>query len=170
MTRRYGLRDRFFSGGLSFRVDSPYRPVGADGGDGMPPVDANAYATRKTVAQGCLDVALLTMNAAQLKHTLEQGTRHQFYTLVTVLAFTSIAVQAVVAIMLILLGCLDLGNPNHRRTAVILNNVATAFMVAVTMVNILSAAFDMAHSDYEPLTNKVFPSTELYDDTTTQSL
>ncbi|KAH7977070.1 hypothetical protein HPB52_024091 [Rhipicephalus sanguineus] len=74
-------------------VDSPYGAEAAQGNEEMSPVDANTYATRKTLAQGCLDVALLTMNAAQLKHTLERGTRHPFYTLVISLASVSIALQ-----------------------------------------------------------------------------
>ena len=34
-------------------------------------LDANRYATKKTVSQGMLDVALLTANASQLKYVLQ---------------------------------------------------------------------------------------------------
>ncbi|KAL1445445.1 hypothetical protein MTO96_029188 [Rhipicephalus appendiculatus] len=151
-------------------VDSPYGAEVTDGNGDMSPVDANTYATRKTLAQGCFDVALLTMNAAQLKHTLEQGTRHPFYTLVIALASVSIALQAVVAVLLILLGCLDLGKPRHRSPAIVLNNVVTAFVVAVTMVNVLSAAFDLTHSDYDSRLPTALPGTESDGELTTQGL
>ena len=36
-----------------------------------PRLDANRYATKKTIAQGMLDVALLTANASQLKYILQ---------------------------------------------------------------------------------------------------
>merc|ERR1711997_19102 len=36
-------------------------------------LDANRYATKKTIAQGMLDVALLTANASQLKYVLQLG-------------------------------------------------------------------------------------------------
>lgn len=151
-------------------MDSPYGAEAAEGNDEMSPVDANTYATRKTLAQGCLDVALLTMNAAQLKHTLERGTRHPFYTLVIALASVSIALQAVVAVLLILLGCLDLGKPRHRGPAIVLNNVATAFVVSVTMVNVLGAAFDLTHSDYESRIPMALPGTDSVRELTTQGV
>ncbi|KAK8761087.1 hypothetical protein V5799_027652 [Amblyomma americanum] len=72
-------------------ADTPNGIV-TDADDGAD-VDANVYATKKTVAEGFLDVALLTLNSAQLKHTLEQGNRHPFYTLVVALASISIALQ-----------------------------------------------------------------------------
>ena len=34
-------------------------------------MNANQYATKKTIAQGMLDIALLTANASQLKYVLE---------------------------------------------------------------------------------------------------
>ena len=45
-------------------------------------MDVNRYATKKTIAQGMLDVALLTANASQLKYVLQLGyDNHPFYTL-----------------------------------------------------------------------------------------
>merc|ERR1711974_9855 len=45
-------------------------------------MDVNRYATKKTIAQGMLDVALLTANASQLKYVLQLGPdKHPFYTL-----------------------------------------------------------------------------------------
>ena len=38
-------------------------------------LDANRYATKKTIAQGMLDVALLTANASQLKYILQVGSQ-----------------------------------------------------------------------------------------------
>lgn len=49
----------------------------------MPGLDANVYATKKTIAQGMLDVALLTANASQLKYLLQLGRDQQFYYLVS---------------------------------------------------------------------------------------
>ena len=37
----------------------------------MKSLDANRYATKKTIAQGMLDIALLTANASQLKYILQ---------------------------------------------------------------------------------------------------
>lgn len=56
-------------------------------------LDANKYATKKTIAQGLLDVALLTANASQLKYVLQVGEKHEFYTLMLSLIIISIVLQ-----------------------------------------------------------------------------
>ncbi len=60
-------------------------------------LDANRYATKKTIAQGMLDVALLTANASQLKYVLTKGNDedggHPFYTLMLTLIVISIVLQ-----------------------------------------------------------------------------
>ena len=56
-------------------------------------LDANRYATKKTIAQGMLDVALLTANASQLKYVLQLGDKHPFYVLMLTLIVTSIVLQ-----------------------------------------------------------------------------
>ncbi|KAH7974198.1 hypothetical protein HPB49_012009 [Dermacentor silvarum] len=154
---------------LLMQANSPDGVTGEEDSEQMSPADTNTYATKKTVAQGCYDVALLTMNAAQLKHTLEQGRRHPFYALVVVLASVSIVLQVVVGVLLIVLGCLDLGKPRHRGPAIVLNNVATALVMSVTIVNVLAASFDLSHSNYVSLTPPAFPGTELNNELTTQS-
>ena len=57
-------------------------------------LDANRYATKKTIAQGMLDVALLTANASQLKYVLQVGEeKHEFYHLMLALIIISIVLQ-----------------------------------------------------------------------------
>ncbi|KAG7174457.1 Ninjurin-1-like 1, partial [Homarus americanus] len=56
-------------------------------------LDANNYATKKTVAQGMLDVALLTANASQLKYVLEVGEKHPYYTAMIILISFSLVLQ-----------------------------------------------------------------------------
>ena len=56
-------------------------------------MDVNRYATKKTIAQGMLDVALLTANASQLKYVLQLGDSHPFYTLMLTLIIISIIFQ-----------------------------------------------------------------------------
>ena len=51
------------------------------------------YATKKTIAHGMLDVALLTANASQLKYLLQLGSEHEFYHLLMVLLTLSILLQ-----------------------------------------------------------------------------
>lgn len=57
------------------------------------PLDVNRYATKKTIAQGMLDIALLTANANQLKYILQVGEKHEFYKPLLILIATSIFLQ-----------------------------------------------------------------------------
>lgn len=58
-------------------------------------LNINDYATRKTLAQGMLDLALLTANAAQLKRIMTIGVGHRFYYLLMTLISISICLQVV---------------------------------------------------------------------------
>lgn len=65
-------------------------------------MDANRYATKKTIAQGMLDIALLTANASQLKYILQVGERHEFYTLMLTLISISIIMQVNIYIFIVI--------------------------------------------------------------------
>lgn len=56
-------------------------------------LDINSFATRKTLAQGLLDLALLTANAAQLRRVMLQGNEFRFYYLLVTLITISICLQ-----------------------------------------------------------------------------
>ena len=56
-------------------------------------LNSNRYATKKTIAQGMLDIALLSSNAAQLKYILTVGEDHQYYLPMLVLIVSSIVLQ-----------------------------------------------------------------------------
>merc|ERR1711934_1056378 len=73
-------------------------------------LDVNRYATKKTIAQGMLDVALLTANASQLKYVLQLGEeRHEFYHLMLALIILSIILQALNGVVLLFIGPLKMG-------------------------------------------------------------
>lgn len=65
--------------------------------------DINLYATKKSAAQGLLDLALLMANASQLKHIILTDGDHRFYVAMIALLSASIALQIIVAIGLLFL-------------------------------------------------------------------
>ncbi|XP_075526571.1 ninjurin-1-like [Dermacentor variabilis] len=105
-------------------------------------MNANRYATKKTVAQGLLDVALLTSNTAQLKSVILRGSQQEFYTLLLVLLSLSIGLQIMVGVVFLLLGFMNVNDQKNHRLADILNNVATAAVFGVTVLNVMAASFD----------------------------
>lgn len=54
---------------------------------------ANTYAAKKTVAQGMMDIALITANANQLRYILEFGDRNTVFYITSTLIVISILLQ-----------------------------------------------------------------------------
>ncbi|KAK9707899.1 Elongation complex protein 6 [Popillia japonica] len=107
-------------------------------------LDANSYATKKTIAQGLLDVALLTANASQLKYVLQVGESHDFYSLMLGLIITSIALQLIQLTVCIILGSKYNINKDHQQeTANTANNVILGINALLVGVNVFISSFEM---------------------------
>ncbi|XP_055594111.1 ninjurin-2-like isoform X2 [Uranotaenia lowii] len=107
-------------------------------------LDLNSYATRKSFAQGMLDLALLTANASQLKYLLTVGEVHEFYHLLMTLVILSISLQVFQAVMIIILAVvLDINKVEQHKKSDILNNVLIIFTVISVVINVIISAFDM---------------------------
>ena len=58
-------------------------------------LDSNRYATKQTIAQGMMDVALLSANVSHLKHVLQEGSaKHPFYSTMLSFIIISMILQA----------------------------------------------------------------------------
>ncbi|XP_052743763.1 ninjurin-1 isoform X2 [Bicyclus anynana] len=110
-------------------------------------LDANRYATKKTVAQGMLDIALLTSNASQLKYVLQVGPKHEFYMLLLVLISVSIILQLLVGLLFVVIGGLDLNDDADQPSAVVLNDVIVIFIFVISVTNIVISAFGIEYSN-----------------------
>ncbi|XP_045470231.1 ninjurin-2-like isoform X4 [Harmonia axyridis] len=115
-------------------------------------LDPNKYATKKTIAQGLLDVALLTANASQLKYILQVGPKHEFYTLMLSLIIVSIILQLAVAILFVIIGGMNINKERNKKAALILNDIILVFIFLIAIVNILISGFGMEFSS-QPLTH-----------------
>lgn len=126
-------------------------------------MDANRYATKKTIAQGMLDIALLTANASQLKYILQIGQRHEFYKLMLTLISMSIILQVgvtflwrhtkfideplqvvsgILSLSLSLMRDCRLHLKEYQTSANIINNIRTGMAIITTMLNLFISAFD----------------------------
>ncbi|XP_045470214.1 ninjurin-1-like isoform X2 [Harmonia axyridis] len=111
-------------------------------------LDPNKYATKKTIAQGLLDVALLTANASQLKYILQVGPKHEFYTLMLSLIIVSIILQIVQGTLCIFLGVkFDINDKDDHSPADKVNNFVVLTNFLLMGVNIVINTFDMRSSD-----------------------
>ncbi|XP_049540224.1 ninjurin-2-like isoform X2 [Anopheles darlingi] len=107
-------------------------------------LDLNSYATRKSIAQGMLDLALLTANASQLKYILTVGTAHEFYHLLLTLIIISISLQLFQALLIVVLAVVfDVNKVEEQKRSDYLNNILTGITVISVVVNVIISAFDM---------------------------
>uniref|UniRef100_A0A1B0CCH4 Uncharacterized protein n=1 Tax=Lutzomyia longipalpis TaxID=7200 RepID=A0A1B0CCH4_LUTLO len=134
-------------------------------------MDANRYATKKTIAQGMLDIALLTANASQLKYILQVGmgalslsfnllrdcklhmpdyhkSANYINHLATCIAF--IVTVLIVGILFIVIGSLNINRHKDQNAAVILNDVILILIFVISIDNVIISGFGIEHSS-QPL-------------------
>uniref|UniRef100_A0A336L397 CSON002359 protein n=1 Tax=Culicoides sonorensis TaxID=179676 RepID=A0A336L397_CULSO len=116
-------------------------------------MDANRYATKKTIAQGMLDIALLTANASQLKYILQVGEKHEFYTLMLTLITVSIILQIAQGLVCIFLGNQDINNSEHHERADLGQNISLGINLAVVVINIMLNSMEMSTTQVPELSN-----------------
>ncbi|XP_069361327.1 ninjurin-1 isoform X1 [Maniola hyperantus] len=107
-------------------------------------LDANRYATKKTVAQGMLDIALLTSNASQLKYVLQVGPKHEFYMLLLVLISISIILQASAGILALVISAMDGESSNkQKKIADWLYHISVGLMTGVVFCDVIKMTFGL---------------------------
>eukprot|EP00063_Salmo_salar_P068113 XP_014042948.1 PREDICTED: ninjurin-2-like [Salmo salar] len=115
-------------------------------------LNLNHYATKKTVAESMLDMALLMANAAQLKAVLEQGPDFRYYVTVLVLIGSSLLFQVLAGVLFVAMARKDLNNIANQRKLDIMNNVATGLVFITTIINIFITAFGVQKTGLYPKT------------------
>ncbi|KPP63022.1 ninjurin-2-like [Scleropages formosus] len=117
------------------------------------PININHYATKKSVAESMLDVALLMANASQMKAVLEQGPEFKYYITVLVLIGVSLLLQVLAGALFVVMARKDLNNVANQRRLDVLNNVATGLVFVTVIVNIFITAFGVQKTGLYPKPN-----------------
>ncbi|XP_064606343.1 ninjurin-2-like isoform X3 [Liolophura sinensis] len=97
--------------------------------------------TRKTIAEGLFDVALLMSNASQLNAILAAGSGAKFYSIILGFLITSIVLQLIVGGVLLAIATLEIKQDSGRKLHSTLNTVAVGLIGFITAVNIFITAF-----------------------------
>uniref|UniRef100_A0A673K4C1 Ninjurin 2 n=1 Tax=Sinocyclocheilus rhinocerous TaxID=307959 RepID=A0A673K4C1_9TELE len=114
------------------------------------PLNINHYATKKSVAESMLDVALLMANASQLKAVLEQGPEFKYYLTVIVLIATSLFFQVLAGALFVHMARKNLNDVANQRKLDIINNVATVLVFLTVIINIFITAFGVQKTGLYP--------------------
>ncbi|XP_028616981.1 ninjurin-2 isoform X2 [Grammomys surdaster] len=104
-------------------------------------INLNHYATKKSVAESMLDVALFMSNATRLKSVLEQGPFSQYYATLLTLISVSLLLQVVIGILLVVIARLNLNEVENQWRLNQLNNAATTLVFITVVINIFITAF-----------------------------
>uniref|UniRef100_A0AAV2J173 Ninjurin 2 n=1 Tax=Knipowitschia caucasica TaxID=637954 RepID=A0AAV2J173_KNICA len=112
---------------------------------GAPPfvLNMNQYATKKTAAEGMLDVALFLANITHMKTVIEQGAGYRYYAAVLTLISFSLALQIIAGVLIVIIARRDLNvEANHKRLNS-LNNRLTALVFIIFVTNLLICTMGM---------------------------
>ncbi|XP_061768290.1 ninjurin-2-like isoform X3 [Nerophis ophidion] len=119
-------------------------------GVSSPGLNMNLYATKKTAAEGMLDIALFLANITHMKTVIEQGAGYRYYAAVLTLISFSLALQIVAGILIIIIGRRDVNNPTLQKRMDYLNNVTTIMVFITTVLNLFISTFGMQRTGHFP--------------------
>uniref|UniRef100_A0A182IPY3 Ninjurin a n=1 Tax=Anopheles atroparvus TaxID=41427 RepID=A0A182IPY3_ANOAO len=130
---------------LSINDDTLPSPTGQQPGL-LPEVipNVNVYQQKKTLAQGMMDLALLSANANQMRYVLETYERHPYYIFSLLFISISLLAQVVVGIGLIMNSRYDVNDRKEICKANKINDLTTIGIFVITLVNVLISAFGVA--------------------------
>ncbi|KAM3959691.1 ninjurin A [Aphomia sociella] len=127
--------------GFENRVGFDDRPISP-----MPGVipDVNTYQQKKNLAQGMMDLALLSANANQLRYVIETANGHPYYFSSLTFISLSIILQIGVGIGLILNSRYNVKDEKDICKADKINNMTVLGVFLVTIVNVFITSFSVA--------------------------
>lgn len=103
--------------------------------------DVNIYQHKKTLAQGMMDLALLSANANQLRYVLQTDGGHPYYYPSLVMIATSLLLQIAVGIGLIWNSRYNVKNKGEMCKAEKANNWTVIGIFLVTILNVFISSF-----------------------------
>ncbi|XP_074481959.1 ninjurin-2-like isoform X4 [Sebastes fasciatus] len=112
---------------------------------GGPPsnLNMNLYATKKTAAEGMLDIALFLANITHMKTVIEQGAGYRYYAAVLTLISFSLALQIVAGVLIIIIARRDVTEEANQKRLDSLNNTTTVIIFLIFVSNIFISVFGM---------------------------
>uniref|UniRef100_A0A8C3G0L1 Ninjurin 2 n=1 Tax=Cyclopterus lumpus TaxID=8103 RepID=A0A8C3G0L1_CYCLU len=106
-------------------------------------LNMNLYATKKTAAEGMLDIALFLANITHMKTVIEQGAGYRYYAAVLTLISFSLALQIVAGVLIIIIARRDISEEANQKRLDSLNNTTTILIFLIFVTNIFISVFGM---------------------------
>ncbi|KAM4570239.1 ninjurin-2-like isoform 4-T4 [Odontesthes bonariensis] len=106
-------------------------------------LNMNLYATKKTAAEGMLDIALFLANITHMKTVIEQGAGYRYYAAVLTLISLSLALQIVAGVLIIIIARRNIDEEANQKRVDSLNNTTTIIIFLIFVTNIFISVFGM---------------------------
>ncbi|XP_072309694.1 ninjurin-2-like isoform X2 [Eucyclogobius newberryi] len=113
-------------------------------------LNMNQYATKKTAAEGMLDIALFLANITHMKTVIEQGAGYRYYAAVLTLISFSLALQILAGVLIVIIGRRDLNNSSLQKRLDYLNNVTTTMLFITTGMGFFISILGMQRTGHFP--------------------
>lgn len=105
--------------------------------------DINVYQQKKIIAQGMMDLALISANASQFRYVLQSKGKHPYYYTSLSMISLSLFFQLVVALGLIWNCRFDVNDNTHLCRANKANNLVVVGVFMVTVLNVFISSFSI---------------------------
>ncbi|CAG4953450.1 unnamed protein product [Colias eurytheme] len=128
--------------GFGYRFGMDDRPISPMIPGSIP--DVNTYQQKKNLAQGMMDLALLSANANQLRYVLESASSHPYYYPSLTFIALSIVLQIGVGVGLIMNSRYNVKDDKDICKADKINNFTVLGVFLVTIVNVFITSFSVA--------------------------
>ncbi|XP_058482249.1 ninjurin-2-like isoform X4 [Solea solea] len=113
-------------------------------------LNMNLYATKKTAAEGMLDIALFLANITHMKTVIEQGAGYRYYAAVLTLISFSLGLQIVAGVLIIIIARKDLNDEANHRRLDSQNNFLTILIFLISVTNIFISVMGMERTGLFP--------------------
>ncbi|KAL7049558.1 hypothetical protein ACKWTF_003760 [Chironomus riparius] len=115
--------------------------------------EVQSFVQKKNVAQGMMDLALLSSNCNQLRYVLDMNYMHPYYLTSLTLIGTSLALQIIVGLALLYSNGYNLKRQSHMNAATRISNLSIVGVFVITVINVLIAAFNGTNIPHTPPTS-----------------
>ncbi|XP_034948199.1 ninjurin-2-like [Chelonus insularis] len=124
--------------------------------------DANVYQQKKTLAEGMMDLALMSANANQLRYVLTA--KEDIYRYISLILISlSFVLQVIIGIGLIWNIKYDISQEEHTEKANKTNNWTIIGIFMITVLNVVISSFGISPADCLQLSNNPELSINRYD-------
>uniref|UniRef100_A0A3P8VEB1 Ninjurin 2 n=2 Tax=Cynoglossus semilaevis TaxID=244447 RepID=A0A3P8VEB1_CYNSE len=113
-------------------------------------LNMNLYATKKTAAEGMLDIALFLANITHMKTVIEQGAGYRYYAAVLTLISFSLALQIVAGVLIIIIARKDITEEANQKRLDSQNNMITILVFIIFVTNIFISVMGMERTGLFP--------------------